>query len=261
MLSPPASNSNDYQPKCNNTELGLRRCPIHGRRMEEEIGGPVDVARRYLRGDALPVPQRVGTSRLGDRGRPYRSERCAGTGRDFERDDFIGESNDAISDVFEIEIRLDPESIDSNGWPKVYEVGGRVRSIAGKWNIDQIDLHLYEDGACCLGIRYAQERNLTLERFLHELVLPFFYRLSYVDRFGLYAARRKLWGEYSHGDAGIREHESKMLDIARRSTGGDRACPCGSGSKYKRCCLDEVQAVNDRGQFSSIRVDTGFGVV
>ena len=181
--------------------------------------------------------------------------------KDFERDDFIGESNDAISDVFEIEIRLDPESIDSNGWPKVYEVGGRVRSIADKWNIDQIDLHLYEDGACCLGIRYAQERNLTLERFLHELVLPFFYRLSYVDRFGLYAAKRKLWGEYSHGDAGIREHESKMLDIARRSTGRNRACPCGSGSKYKRCCLDEVQAVKDRGRFSSIRVDTGFGVV
>ena len=181
--------------------------------------------------------------------------------KDFERDDFIGESNDAISDVFEIEIRLDPESIGSNGWPKVYEVGGRVRSIADKWNIDPIDLHLYEDGACCLGIRYAQERNLTLERFLHELVLPFFYRLSYVDRFGLYAARRKLWGEYSHGDAGIREHESKMLDIARRSTGRNRACPCGSGSKYKRCCLDEVQAVKDRGQFSSIRVDIGFGVV
>lgn len=181
--------------------------------------------------------------------------------KDFERDDFIRESNDAISDVFEIEIRLDPESIGSNGWPKVYEVGGRVRSIADKWNIAPVDLHLYEDGACCLGIRYAQERNLTLERFLHELVLPFFYRLSYVDRFGLYAARRKLWGEYSHGDAGIREHESKMLDIARRSTGGDRACPCGSGSTYKRCCLDEVQAVKDRGQFSSIRVDIGFGVV
>lgn len=181
--------------------------------------------------------------------------------KDFERDDFIRESNDAISDVFEIEIRLDPESIGSNGWPKVYEVGGRVRSIADKWNIAPVDLHLYEDGACCLGIRYAQERNLTLERFLHELVLPFFYRLSYVDRFGLYAARRKLWGEYSHGDAGIREHESKMLDIARRSTGGDRACPCGSGSKYKRCCLDEVQAVKDRCQFSSIRVDIGFGEV
>lgn len=167
--------------------------------------------------------------------------------KDFERDDFIRESNDTISDVFEIEIRLDPESIGSNGWPKVYEVGGRVRSIADKWNIAPVDLHLYKDDACCLGIRYSQERNLTLHLFINDLVIPFFYRLSYVDCFGLEAARRDLWGEYSHGDDGLREHESEMLDIARRSTGPNKACPCGSGSKYEICCLDEVQAVKDPG--------------
>lgn len=173
---------------------------------------------------------------------------------DFERDDFIRESNDAISDVFEIEIRLDPESMDQNGWPKVYEVGGQVRSIADKWNIDPVDLHLYEDCACCLGIRYSQERNLTFQRFLHDLVIPFFYRLSYVDCFGLEAARKYLWGEYAHGDDGIWEHESKMLDIARRSTGRNGACPCGSGLKYKRCCLDEVLAVKNQGPDPSIGI-------
>lgn len=161
-----------------------------------------------------------------------------------ERDDSIRESNHAICDVFEIEIRLDPKSTDpKNGWPIVYEVGGRLRSIAEKRAIEPRDLHLYEDGACCLGIRDSRERNLTPHRFLQDLVIPFFYRLSYVDRFGLEAARRDLWGEYSHGEDGIREHEQEMVDIARRNTGRNASCPCGSGMKYKRCCLDEVRAV------------------
>lgn len=161
-----------------------------------------------------------------------------------ERDDSIRESNRAICDVFEIEIRLDPKSTDpKNGWPIVYEVGGRLKAIAEKRAIERADLHLYEDGAACLGIRYSQERNLTLLRFLHDLVIPFFYRLSYVDRFGLEAARRDLWGEYSHGDHGTREHEQEMMDIARRNTGKNKPCPCGNGMKYKKCCMDEVQAV------------------
>ena len=162
----------------------------------------------------------------------------------IEHDDSIRESNRAICDVFDIEIRLDPKSIDpKNGWPIVYEVGGRLRTIAEKRAIERADLHLYEDCACCLGIRYSRERNLTLHRFLHDLVTPFFYRLSYVDRFGLEAARRDLWGEYSHGEDGIREHEQAMMDIALRNTGRNAPCPCGSEMKYKRCCLDEVRAV------------------
>lgn len=162
----------------------------------------------------------------------------------IEHDDSIRESNRAICDVFEIEIRLDPKSIDpKNGWPIVYEVGGRLRTIAEKRAVEPRDLHLYPDGACCLSIRDSRERNLTLHRFLHDLVTPFFYRLSYVDRFGLEAARRDLWGEYSHGEDGIREHEQAMMDIALRNTGRNAPCPCGSEMKYKRCCLDEVRAV------------------
>ena len=32
-----------------------------------------------------------------------------------------------------------------------------------------------------------------MERFISELVVPFFYRLAYIDRFGLSAAREDLW--------------------------------------------------------------------
>ena len=162
----------------------------------------------------------------------------------FERDEAIRNSDSFLCDVFEVEILLDAESVGSNGWPKVYEVGGRCKLIAEKCNVGLNDLHFYpEDGACCLGIRRSQERNLTIKRFIYERVVPFFYRLSYTDRFGIDAARKELWGEYSHGDEGFREHEKEMLNLARRNLGRNSPCPCGSGVKYKKCCLDEVQAV------------------
>ena len=162
----------------------------------------------------------------------------------LECDDAIRGSDSVICDVFEIEILLDAESVDPNGWPKVHEVGGRYKAIAEKYGVDVIDLHFFPDsGACCLGIRYSQERNLTLERFLYNRVIPFFYRLSYTDRFGIEAARRDLWGEYSHGGNGVIEHAREMLSLNRRNPGRNEPCPCGSDIKYKKCCLDEVQTV------------------
>lgn len=151
-----------------------------------------------------------------------------------------------LCDVFEIEIHLGPGSIHENGWPTVYEVGGRNSSIAVKNNVEPIDLHFYEDGACCLGIRYASEKNLTIKRFLYHLAIPFFYRLSYTEQYGIKAAQTDLWGEYSHGNLGHREHAKKMLGIAQRSPGRNDPCPCGRGIKFKRCCLDEVNEVMRR---------------
>ena len=76
-----------------------------------------------------------------------------------------------------------------------------------------------------------------------ELVVPFFYRLAYTDRYGLDAAKRDLWGEYSHGDEGFREYENEILSLASQVSGRNDLCPCGSGRKYKRCHLDEVEYV------------------
>lgn len=161
----------------------------------------------------------------------------------LDRDDDIRNSRGVLCDVFEIEISLGPEAVGSNGWPRVREVGGRYRAIAQKCNVEVIDLHFFPDGACCLGIQYSQDPNLTLQSFLNLRVIPFFYRLSYTERFGIDASRKDLWGEYSHGDEGFREHEREMLVFARRDPGRNASCPCGSGMKYKKCCLDEVQAV------------------
>ena len=162
----------------------------------------------------------------------------------LERDDTIRNSDSVIRDVFEVEIRLDADSVHPNGWPKVFEVGGRANVIAKKCCVKKIDLHFYpNDDSCCLGIRYAREKNLTIARFLYELVIPFLYRLSYTNQFGIEAARNDLWGEYSHGDLGFMEHKRNILRLARHKVGRNEPCPCGRSAKYKDCCLDEVQAV------------------
>ena len=163
-------------------------------------------------------------------------------------DDRIRSAESFIYDVFEIEIDLNSDSINDNGWPKVYETGGRHKKIAEEHNIDIEDLHIFthDDGQCCLGIRYSYDRQMTLRRFLSELVVPFFYRLSYVGNYGIDSARSDLWKEYSHGNEGKQEYETEMLDIARDNPGRNDLCPCGSGRKYKKCCLDEVDAVEGK---------------
>ena len=140
-------------------------------------------------------------------------------------------------------LRIDLNSIDRNGWPRVYEVGDRHQTTSKKHNVDAIDLHFYPDGSCCLGIRFSPERFLTVERFIDELVIPFLYRLSYVDKNGLLAAKRDLWGEYDHGNDGIRQYMKEMLDMASRDPGRNELCPCGSGRKFKRCHLDDVETL------------------
>ncbi len=99
-----------------------------------------------------------------------------------------------LCDTFEV--RYDLDCSQRNGWPKVYEVGGRRYNIANQNRCGMIDLHFFGDGACCMGLKHAVERNLTLKRFTNELVIPFFYRLTYTDSYGLTAARNDLWGEY-----------------------------------------------------------------
>ena len=147
-----------------------------------------------------------------------------------------------VCDAFEVDIRLNDESPSFRGWPRVYEVGGRSAAVAKKLGVELADLHIEPEGACCLGIRYTPERDRTIGRFLRELVIPFLYRLSYANRHGMEAARNDLWGEYAHGDAGHEEHAQAMAEIARRSEGRNRPCPCGSGMKYKKCCLFEIEA-------------------
>ena len=156
----------------------------------------------------------------------------------------VKETDFLIQDVFEIEICLG--DIDGNGWPKVFEVGGKYLRIAKKCEVSIIDLHIYpHNRACCLGLKYRDSQQLCIEDFLHELVIPFFYRLSYTDKFGIDRARKELWGEYSHGLKGEIEHFLEIVDIMRQSPGRNDPCPCRSGKKYKRCHLSQVESLQN----------------
>ena len=147
-----------------------------------------------------------------------------------------------IRDVFEVEICLD--DLDMNGWPKVHEIGNRHFEIAQKCNIDIIDLHINpEDNTCCLGIKRPDNRIFRIKSFIHERVIPFLYRLSYVEKFGIDVTSKDCWEEYSHRDEGFREYLAEIIIFARRNPGRNTPCPCHSGKKYKRCHFNDVKFV------------------
>jgi hypothetical protein len=116
----------------------------------------------------------------------------------------VGHNESFIADQFPIAMFLN--DADQNGWPKVYDMAKRYRSIAERYRISVADLHFYPDGHACLGLTYPWDPPFTLRDFLVDLVQPFFYRLAYVDLYGLPAARTDLWPEYSHGKTGLLEH-------------------------------------------------------
>ena len=145
-----------------------------------------------------------------------------------------------LSDSFEI--RIDLSSNGLGGWPKVYEIGGRCQEIAALNGCELIDLHLFADGACCVGLRLTSERGLTLQRYMCDLVLPFFYRLSYAGLFGLEAARENLWGEYAHGHTGEIEYIAELIRMGDTNPQLRGPCPCGSGKTYSQCHRAEVLA-------------------
>ena len=163
---------------------------------------------------------------------------------DESRNVIIGDPADGtkllIRDVFEVEICLD--DLDMNGWPKVYEVGKRHQEIAKKCNTDVINLHINPaDNSCCLGIKSPDNRTFRIESFFHERVIPFFYRLSYVEKFGIDATNNDHWEEYSHGDEGIKEYLIEIINFARCNPGRNDLCPCDSGKKYKRCHFNDIE--------------------
>ena len=149
-----------------------------------------------------------------------------------------------IHDSFEIEIRLEFQPSDFNPWPPVVEAAGRIQKIMEKHQIADIaDMHCYpglSENRCCLGIQAATGAKIEIVKFIRELVVPFFYRVAYVDRHGLQAAKTDLWGEYPHSS--IEAHRQYLAELlGMREASRTRACPCGSGKKYKRCHLAEVE--------------------
>lgn len=121
-----------------------------------------------------------------------------------------------LADDFAVSIKL--ADTDEHGWPKVYDATGRYRTIARRYGIPAADLHFYPGGRACLGLPYPDDCAFTVRSFVESLVEPFFYRLAYVDLYGLAAARSDLWPEYSHGKAGVLEHRRLLRGYSEMPT-------------------------------------------
>ena len=163
-----------------------------------------------------------------------------------ERVSTILESDTRICDVFAVRIELGEVADYAIDWPGVCESGGRCRAIAEALEIPVQDLHVNSDGSCCLGIQVDPGPN-SLERFIDDLVVPFFYRVACAERHGIARVRQDLWDEYRHGANGLRD---RLRDLSSARMGRNSPCSCGSGRKYKVCCLraneDRLQSLRNR---------------
>lgn len=136
-----------------------------------------------------------------------------------------------ISDSYEI--RIDFNQFDTFGYPKVFEESGFIMAFAEKHKIKLEDLHVNEndDQSCCLGIFPEYRWQGTLP-YIQDKVVPYFYWQSYRRIYG-----EAPWKGYSHGKKGIKE--AMTLSPREASSGRSRniSCTCGSGRKYKKCCM------------------------
>lgn len=157
-----------------------------------------------------------------------------------------------IRAAFDIEIRLNFQPSQYNPWPDVIETAGRIQQIMEMRKIDnKADMHcfpFYPENRCCLGIKVYSDDKIEIAKFIREMVIPFFYRVAYVERHGLQASRTDLWGEYPHAlEKAEREYIGELRDMNNLSR--NARCACGSGKKYKNCHLAEVDAARRLGVY------------
>ena len=160
--------------------------------------------------------------------------------------DSVVQSERRICDVFSVRIELETVANSAIDWPAVYESGGRCASAADALDIPVQDLHVDSDGCCCLGIQLDPGPS-SLQRFIDDLVVPFFFRVAYAERYGIGRAREDLWDEYRHGADGLRD---RLEELSSARAGRNDLCSCGSGKKHKRCCMrvneNRLRSLKDR---------------
>ena len=106
--------------------------------------------------------------------------------------------------------------LDAWGWPKVFDLDWRHLLVAEQVGVPPLDLHIYSDGHACLGLPFPWDPPFSVGGFISSLVEPFFYRLYYIDLYGLSAAASDLWGELPHGAEGAVAHRRYISARSRR---------------------------------------------
>jgi hypothetical protein len=139
-------------------------------------------------------------------------------------------------------------------FPKVYEKSNKIPKIP--------DWHVNLDGTCCIKVHPEEllicREGISIERFLEEQALPYFYNQTHRKIEGYYVN-----GERSHGAEGIAEFYSDELhtnDIntiirclnfiaTRPRPSRTSSCFCGKKTKFRKChkgAFEKLRALGDR---------------
>ena len=132
-------------------------------------------------------------------------------------------------------------------YPPMFPTRGQPPSVYleshwGRWEKCR-NSHIEPDWRLCLFVPGESGIDFTHPDSLNELFAVLHTYLVKQHIFQRRLVRQRLIGgpvhwpgeERSHGIAGIREAMCAMGKIGRNAP-----CPCGSGVKYKWCCLDEM---------------------
>ena len=167
-------------------------------------------------------------------------------------------SDQRITDEYEIRIDIKPGALSE--LPRVCETKSRIKKLANIRKISLADLHTYEDGTACLCVKPAEVNyfpdKFYFQKFVEELVVPFFYAQSYFEQNAVWP-----WEAYSHGSLGwlewyfdqeavpplvtkefIHQLQSQrdwkiIHKVLMRKGGlkGHHVCLCGSSKSYRHC--------------------------
>jgi hypothetical protein len=142
----------------------------------------------------------------------------------------------------------------------------RVREMEGRFPHD-IERHIVKDGWFCLQLPETRELDLaathTIVDFVDQVVV-------FLDRQFVYESMGGKWpgpawghgyaahAEYLQQELGVETGRLRALlsSLLARAPGRNDTCPCGSGSKFKRCHLGAVQQLRLRhgiAEFDALR--------
>ena len=154
-----------------------------------------------------------------------------------------------ISDSYTIKISLD-DFRHGSILPKVFELSGKIKNTALKYNQEMIDLHVNSDESLCLTAPDFETRyfkaDFTIKEFMENAVVPFLFWQSYYFKYG-----KASWGEYAHGNLAFlemyAEGEMSLIDLKKKISAKDLSnmmyhydckkdeCLCGKAKHMKNC--------------------------
>jgi hypothetical protein len=145
-----------------------------------------------------------------------------------------------IEDCYEVRINFKLK--DRFGFPMVFEDSEIIKNFADSNNIELNDLHVTpeENNCCCLGV-FPEYQWIGAAPFIGDKIIPFFYWQSHRRIYG-----KEPWKGYSHGNDGLIEAMTLPPNDAFKGTNRNKSCPCGSGQKYKKCCLRRDTIINSK---------------